>query len=82
MKILIVKKSSRIKYMNLTRDQIIYAAMNELLDCCDNFYRETFKGTPAKPEWNIPTKNARRVMKSLKNKKRMPNITIDEEFLK
>ena len=66
---------------NMTKEKIIAGAIKELLNSHDIWYKNHFKGTAAKPTWDIAAKNARRAWKALRNNKPLPTITIEEEFL-
>ncbi len=77
----IMTKKGKMIRKNLTKEQVIAGAIKELLKSHDISYKEKFKGTPAKPSWDISAKNARRVWKALRNKKPLPSITIEEENL-
>ena len=77
----LVDMAGRVKKVNIKRDNVIAAAMKELLLSHDGLYRSVFKGTPAKPQWDIAAKNARRVYESLVKNKTMPSLTIEIEHL-
>lgn len=77
----IVDLKGRSKRMNVSRDNVIGAAMKELLLSHDGLYRKVFAGTPAKPQWDIAAKNARRVYEALVKKKPIPKLTLEIEML-
>lgn len=78
----IVDKDGRVTQKTLPEGEVIRAAIKELLLAHDGLYREVFKGTTAKPQWDIAAKNARRVYESMLKECRLPTLTIEDEFLK
>jgi len=81
MRIYIVDKKGVMKLCNVSRDKVIVAALEEVLRAHDYLYRMNWKGTTAKPSWDIAAKNARRVCMALRRGESLPNITIESEYL-
>lgn len=81
MKITFMDKEGRFLKRNVSRRRIIAACFKELLLSHDHLYRSVFKGTVAKPHWDIAAKNARRVYESLLKNKEIPLLTIEDKFL-
>lgn len=82
MKINVCDLAGRIKKQRISKDRVIAASIKELLLSHDGLYRKVFQGTPAKPQWDIAAKNARKVYESIVKKKPFPNLTIEIENLK
>lgn len=81
MKVNFVDAEGRCRLRDMSRDTVIAAALKELLLSHDHLYRSVFRGTSAKPHWDIAAKNGRRVYKALVGGKLIPRLTIECEFL-
>ena len=77
----VVDRKGRAKSKRLARNRVIAAAIVELLKAHNHLYKASFKGTGAKPTWDIATKNARRVLAALQKDEALPTLTICSEFL-
>lgn len=82
MKVWVMTKKGKMVQRNISKEKVIAGAIKELLNSHDISYKDKFRGTVAKPSWDISAKNARRIWRALRNNKSLPNVTIEEKYLR